>query len=173
MSLRRYNMVLSLYLTTRGFAFTLFEGPLSPVDWGIIERRGLLKNFRCLKAIRPLIERFRPDALVLQDTSANGTRRTRRIHNLNQEVQQFAGTAGLPVAVFTRAQVRTYFESFGGSTKHGIAEAIAKHVPVFERYLPPARKPWMSEDSRMGLFDAAALSLTFFHSNASKSDDLP
>ena len=30
-------------------------------------------------------------------------------------------------------------------------------------YLPPIRKIWKSEDSRMGLFDAAALALTFFH----------
>ncbi|WP_156527887.1 hypothetical protein [Bradyrhizobium stylosanthis] len=42
------------------------------------------------------------------------------------------------------------------------AERIAKHIPAFEQYVPPPRKPWMSEDRRMGLFDAAALALTFF-----------
>ena len=45
--------------------------------------------------------------------------------------------------------------------KDAIAEAIVKHVPAFARYLPPVRKPWMSEDKKMGLFDAAALALTF------------
>jgi hypothetical protein len=40
--------------------------------------------------------------------------------------------------------------------------ARAKHIPAFERHVPPPRKPWMSEDARMGLFDAAALALIFF-----------
>ncbi|MGY4282682.1 hypothetical protein ACVWXO_001902 [Bradyrhizobium sp. LM2.7] len=35
--------------------------------------------------------------------------------------------------------------------------AIAKRIPALMLYLPPARKPWMSEDARMGVFDAAAL----------------
>jgi hypothetical protein len=51
-------------------------------------------------------------------------------------------------------------------SKYAIAEAIAKHLPAFERHLPPQRKPWMSEDSRMGIFNAAALALTFFQSTA-------
>ena len=50
--------------------------------------------------------------------------------------------------------------------KQMVAEAIAKHIPAFERYVPPPRKPWMSEDSRMGLFDAAALGLVFFQNAA-------
>jgi hypothetical protein len=31
------------------------------------------------------------------------------------------------------------------------------------RFLPPPRKLWKSEDARMGIFDAAALALTFFY----------
>jgi hypothetical protein len=40
------------------------------------------------------------------------------------------------------------------------------HIPAFERYVPPPRKPWKSEDARMGIFDAAALALTFFKDEA-------
>jgi hypothetical protein len=36
-SRRRYDLVLAIYPQTRGFAFVLFEGWLSPVDWGIHE----------------------------------------------------------------------------------------------------------------------------------------
>jgi hypothetical protein len=43
-----------------------------------------------------------------------------------------------------------------------MAEVIAKHIPAFVRYVPPPRKPWMSEDARRELFDAAALALVFF-----------
>jgi len=42
--LRRYALVLSIYPNTRGFAFVLFEGPLSPFDWGVKEVRGRGKH---------------------------------------------------------------------------------------------------------------------------------
>jgi hypothetical protein len=45
----------------------------------------------------------------------------------------------------------------GFLNKQSWAELIAMHSPVFERNVPPPRKPWMSEDLQMGLFDAAAL----------------
>jgi len=61
----------------------------------------------------------------------------------------------------TRADVYAAFRHLGFLNKHVIAGHIAKHIPAFERYVPPARKTWMSEDSRMGLFDAAALALVF------------
>jgi hypothetical protein len=32
--------------------------------------------------------------------------------------------------------------------------------------LPPERKPWMSEDSRMAIFDAAAFAMAFFQESA-------
>jgi hypothetical protein len=54
------------------------------------------------------------------------------------------------------------FAEFGLPNKHSMAELIAKHIPALEHYLPPPRKPWMSEDARMGIFDAAALALVFF-----------
>jgi len=39
---------------------------------------------------------------------------------------------------------------------------MAKSIPVFERYLPSPRKPWQSEDARMGMFDAAAMGFVFY-----------
>jgi hypothetical protein len=39
---------------------------------------------------------------------------------------------------------------------------IAKRFPEeLGSRLPPERKPWMSEDSRMNIFDAVALALVF------------
>ena len=69
---------------------------------------------------------------------------------------------GIPVYCYTRAQVYEAFREYVFSNKQMLAEIIAKRIPAFERYVPPPRKTWMSEDSRMGLFEAAALGLTFF-----------
>ncbi len=164
--LKRYELVLAIYLTRRGFAFVLFEGSLSPVDWGTTRRDGYAKNDSCLKVVTVLIRRYQPDVLVLQDTSWTGTHRSKRITNLNAAIFELAEGLGIPVCVFSRDRVRVTFSHLGSPSKHAIAEAITRHIPAFERYLPPPRKPWMAEDARMGLFDAAALALTFFQSAA-------
>jgi hypothetical protein len=48
-------------------------------------------------------------------------------------------------------------------TKQRIAETIAYHIPALALYVPPVRRPWMSEHGRMGIFEAAALAWMFFH----------
>jgi len=48
------------------------------------------------------------------------------------------------------------------TTKQEIAIAIAERFPELAPRLPRFRKPWMSEDYRMSIFDAVALALTFF-----------
>lgn len=164
MKRQRYNSVLAIYPSVRGFGYVLFEAPMSAVDWGIREVRGRQKNQRCLVAVAALLDRYRPDAVVLQDMSSAGTRRSIRLRELNAGIEEMAAEHGFAVYAYSRADVRDAFAAHGITNKHSMAEAIAKHLPVFERYVPPPRKLWMSEDARMSLFDAAALALTFFQS---------
>jgi hypothetical protein len=64
------------------------------------------------------------------------------------------------VKLFSRDQVMKTFIADGQGTKHALAEILAKRFPEeLGLQLPPKRKPWMSEDSRMGIFDAVALVL--------------
>jgi hypothetical protein len=158
----RYDLAAAIYLNSRGFAFVLFEGPLAPRDWGVVEVRGKDKRERLLSRIDGLLSRYKPDLLVLQDTSPNGTHRPHRIRRLNETIAERAEEYGFPVLSFSRAEVREHFAYLGSVTKETIAAAIAKHIPAFERFVPPPRKLWKSEDARMGIFDAAALALTFF-----------
>jgi len=66
------------------------------------------------------------------------------------------------VQTYSRSDVRQAFEYLGVTNKHAIAEAIAKHIPAFARYVPPPRKLWRTEHYQMGILDAAALALTYF-----------
>jgi hypothetical protein len=158
----RHRLTLSIYLNTRGFAFVVFEGHLSPFDWGIREIRGPRKCSRCLLRITQIVDRYAPDVLVVQDTSAHGTQRARWITALNTSITVLAKDRDIAVFAYSREQVRAAFEPYECPNKHSLAELIAKQIPAFERYVPPPRKPWMSEDRRMGIFDAAALGLVFF-----------
>jgi len=74
-----------------------------------------------------------------------------------------AESYGLPVRFFSRNDVRRRFAYLQTVSKDTIAAAIAKRIPTLGRFLPPPRKLWKSEDARMGIFDAAALALTFFY----------
>lgn len=161
---RSHELSLSIYLNTRGFAFVVFEGHLSPFDWGIREIRGPRKRNGCLLRIRQIVDRYAPNDLVIQDTSEHGTQRARWITTLNASIRVLAKDRDIPVSAYSRDQVRNTFERYECPNKHSLAELIAKHIPAFERYVPPPRKPWMSEDRRMALFDAAALGLVFFQS---------
>jgi hypothetical protein len=166
---RRYKLVTAIYLNSRGFAFVLFEGPLAPRDWGVVEAREGDKRERLLSRIDGLLSRYRPNVLVLQDTSHNGTHRPHRIRRLNVAVAEAAQRYGFPVLSFSRTEVRNHFAYLGSVTKDTIAAEIAKHIPAFERFLPPPRKVWKSEDARMGIFDAAALALTFFQNGSGEN----
>ena len=161
---RRYDLVLAIHLQSRGFAFVLFEGWFAPVDWGVQEARGQKKNARSLTQIASLLTLHTPDVLVLQDMSGRGTLRAPRIQELNRRIAELADQRGIVVRTYSRTQVLDYFAELGAVTKHRVAETIAKHIPALNLYVPPTRKAWMSEDARMGIFDAAALAWMFFRS---------
>ena len=164
-SRKRPKLVLAIYFQTSGFGFVLLEHRFSPVDWGAPEVRGHDRAKRCLKQIDALLALHTPDVVVLQDMSTRGTRRAPRIQALNRQTAQLAKRRGMPVRTYSREQVREYFEAFGATTKQRIAETIAKHLPALSLYVPPPRRPWKSEDARMGIFEAAALAWTFSQSN--------
>ena len=158
------NLVLSIYPTSRGYAFVLFEGPLSPYDWGVKEIRKKQKNERTLESIQELIERHRPEYLVIEDHTEKGSRRSSRIRRLYRMLIHLAESEQVEVFRYSQNAVRTCFESVGARTKYEIAKAIALQIPAFTHRLPRLRKIWMSEDPRQSLFDAAALGMVFYKS---------
>lgn len=164
MSRRRYDLIFAIYPQSRGFAFVLFQGRLAPVDWGVYEARGEEKNARCLRHLASLLDLHTPDVVVLQNMSGRGAQRAPRIRELNNHIAELADQQGICVRSYSRVQVIEYFTELNATTKQKIAETIVKHIPALSLYVPPPRKPWMSEDARMGIFDAAALAWLFFNS---------
>jgi hypothetical protein len=165
----RYRLVTAIYLNSRGFGFAVFEGPLAPLDWGTVEVRGKEKREKLIARIDAVFARYRPDVVVLQDVSERGTHRPHRIRRLNETITERAERYGFPVRFLSRNDVRQCFAYVQAVSKDTIAAAIAKRIPALERFLPPPRKLWKSEDARMGIFDAAALALTFFQ-NGSRTE---
>ena len=110
--------------------------------------------------VKELIDHYQPDALALEDASAKGSRRSPRIRKLGRQIIKLAATRKLRIRVFPRDQVMNAFIASGPKTKPALAQIIAGMFPgQLGRELPPKRKPWMSEDSRVSIFEAVALAL--------------
>ena len=122
------------------------------------------KNEKSLASIEDLIEHYRPEVIVVEDTQGKGSRRCLRVHELIRGILKLASTKGIKSRSFSRRMVRKVFSESGARTKHQIATTIADRFrDELAPKLPPYRKPWMREDERMSIFDATSLTLTFFH----------
>src|SRR6516225_7720178 len=114
---RKYALTMSLYTNSRGFAFVLFEGTLSPYDWRILEVRGPKRDKQCPDKITAILDRSEPDVLILQDSGPTGTRRAARLVALNGAVEAAAHQRNIPVFKYSRAEVYRCFESAGFANK--------------------------------------------------------
>jgi Holliday junction resolvasome RuvABC endonuclease subunit len=153
--------VLAIDPTTRGFGFVVLESPTMPVDWGVkvIRQQNQAKT---LAKMSGLIRHYRPTVLVLEDHRRS--RRCARVQKLLDGILRLAMVEGIKSRRFPISRVKKVFSTFSAKTKHEIAHAVAQQLPELSPRLPRFRKPWMSEDYRMAIFDAAALALTYFHS---------
>jgi hypothetical protein len=153
---------MSVFPNARGIAHVVFEGPNSPVDWGICDPRGDRRKHQAIRLIAARLERYSPDILILRDRAGNRPGRIWRHAALMDALEKLAKQKGISITRYSRDEVRQSFGSLGSPTRYAIVQAIAKQVPIFETYVPPVRKIWKAEDRRMGMFDAAALALTFY-----------
>ena len=160
----KQKRVLSIDPSTRGFGFAILEGPKSLIDWGVKHVKAN-KNERCLMLVEDLIERYQPDRVVVEDCADTYCRRAPRVRELIRNIIDLTERRGIITRSFSRKAVRGAFSQVGAFTKYQIATAIAERLPELAPKMPPFRKPWMSEDDRMSIFDAVALALTFFHPN--------
>ena len=154
--------VLSIFPSTRGFGFALFQGVGTPFDWGFRHVQGN-KNAKSLEKVRFLIHRFNPNVLLLEDCRGAGSNRASRIEQLIDNIEHLAKENQITVTKYSRSQIQVSFAQFQAKTKYDIATVISRLLPEFHPQLPPPRKIWLSEDYRMGIFDAVSLIFTHFY----------
>jgi hypothetical protein len=158
--------VLAIDPTSRGFGFVVLESPTMLVDWGVKSTRPN-EATKTLAKVLEVIRHYRPEIIVLEDHRE--TRRCARIQSLLDRICRLATSEGLKSRSIKVSRVKKVFRTFRANTKYEIAHAVAQQLPELAPRLPPYRKPWMSEDYRMAIFDAAALALTYFHSRLVRS----
>jgi hypothetical protein len=147
----------------RGFGYAVFEGPLCLVDWGTKDVRQD-KERVALERIGELVGRYLPTVIVVEDCAHRKSRRNERVRQLTERILVAARESAVEGRAVPRAAVYRTFAGTGAGTKYGIATALVRAFPELMVRLPPKRKPWQTEDSRMSIFDAVALGLTYFRS---------
>jgi hypothetical protein len=156
----RHLRILAVDLSTRGFGYAVFEGSRRLLDWGVTDIR-TDKERVALQKIAELIRRYEPAVFVVEDCGHAGSRRNLRIRRLTEQVLALVRRSGIKGYALPRVAVYRQFSKRGAHTKYDIASTLAREFPVLTPRLPPKRKAWQSEDSRMSIFDAAALGYTY------------
>jgi hypothetical protein len=158
--------VLAIYPFHRGLAYTLFETPLSPLDWGVKRirgERGKEKNAYLFEAAQRLIDLHQPEVLVLEDSADPSSRRSQRSHRLQTLIVGCAQARAIDLRMLSKKDIRECFRRLGAVSRYEIAQVIGARVHAFERHVPTVRRLWMPEDERIGLFGAASLAMTYYH----------
>jgi hypothetical protein len=152
----KHHRTLAFDPSTNGFGFAVLESRDQLIDWGVA--RIWSKSTReFLARVEGFIDRYQPDLIVLEDV--NDTRRGTQARNRIIAIARFSLARRIPVRMVSRTQVRHAFRDYG-LTKFEIALAIARMFPELAARMPRYRKPWMSEDARMNIFDAVSFIIT-------------
>jgi len=154
--------ILAIAPLSRGLGYGVMEGPDRLVACGnkVVNHD---KNIRVLAWVEKFIRFYQPDILVLPDVNAPDTRRAPRIKTLHRKIVALVKKHQLRLRLISVTQVRARLLGSTKGTKQALAEALAAKFPLeLASRLPPKRRPWMSEDPRMDIFDAVGLAVTFW-----------
>jgi hypothetical protein len=149
------RITLALDTTSGGFAFAVLQGNETLIDWACSEV-SKTKPQVWRGRVEKLLARYEPDLLALPDVEE--PRRGRWAKRFTLDVESFATERGIAVRRVSRREVQEQFAD-SGVTKHEIAVAVTRLFPELASRLPRQRKPWMSEDKRMSIFDAVSFAL--------------
>ena len=158
MTPRDTSRIVAIEPSSKGFGFAVLECPARLVDWGVVRVKDR-NHADGLKRAEILIARYQPDVVVLQDDGTRGFRQGARSRALIRMVRTLASRRHIRTRCIQWRTVREAIVPTGHATKHSVAAAIASRFPELASRLPPPRKPWMSADERLTMFEAVAFAV--------------
>ena len=136
--------LIALVPSSAGIGYAVVETPQTVIDWG--KRSGT-------NTIDVLFRTYRPDILVIEDVTVPGCRKGPSRRREIAYLERLAEEREIAVRPIARLGVLGHFDV---RTKVELAQAVAVRVPALAHRVPPYRKPWMSEDPRLPMFEALA-----------------
>jgi hypothetical protein len=145
--------VIGIASTAHGFAFAVLEGPGRLVDWGVYRVHSAPDAVK--KAFDRTLVKNRPLFIALDRKAAEKKRSRGRLFVEAVEV----AAAERAIMILDVESGRALESAAEGRTKWDVAAGMAKLFQEVAHKLPERRRPWQSEDDRVGLFIALASSL--------------
>ena len=153
--------ILSVYPTSKGFAFLVIESDLNIVNWGSIcykSEKALEKKFLFL------LDRFLIERVVCEKFTASPQRKFRAINRV-MTFKSLARQRKLSIQTIGKQDVDLVFGGSGAYTKDSRAVVVASILKPLQNLLPPKRKLWEPDHHRMPIFCCAVLVLSYLHLN--------
>lgn len=152
---------LAVDFTGRGFGFVVFEGADQPIDWAV-KQSGPQAGDRTTDQVKRLCLFYRPDVVILRSVDDSSSSRSARRVILTKAIVALVTALRIKCHFVSWTTVRNHFGGQKGTTKHVVANGVAYRLPALAPRMPPIRKPWMAEDYRMAIFEAAALGIVYY-----------
>ena len=147
--------------TTKGFGYAVLETPFRLVDWGLAHVSGE-KESGAIARFEELLDQYRPDIVIIEDSTAPGSRRRPRVQKLLEKLRDTVRERGMAVHMIPRlAVVECFSAPDKRATKFSITQNLAETFPELAPKMPARRNIWQSEDERIATFDALALAVTY------------
>lgn len=163
--------LVALEIRPRVMGFVIFDERKRLVDWGSrkyrVRTQTLLKVVT--KKLNVLLDLYVPSAVVVRTRDVRSRKARRRIDTVTGILRAEARRRAIKVQMVSTKAIRRRFAPHHCATKQEIARLIAGWFRELSLKLPPKRKHWRTEDSRMILFDAAATALTFLELSPTKT----
>lgn len=163
MKCKQTKRVLAIQPTSRGFGFAVLESSENLVDWGVKATKGD-KRKQTLAKVADLIGHYKPNVIAMEDCEGPDSRRSDRVRSLLDEIMELAEGQKIKVKKLTVRKVKKAIAGSDRVTKREIAKILVERFSELSNRLPGYRKPWMSEDYRMSIFDALAIGLISINS---------
>jgi hypothetical protein len=158
------SRLLAIDPTRHGFAYVLLESQIL-IDWGVVDAGE--EASAAAHRLEALISRYTPTSLIIEHHMLTESRRSPRAREFLVAVELLGLLQGVAVERISRSRLAETFPD--AKNKHDIALLLADRYPELRMWRPRRRKPWMSEDERMNIFDALALAETYLSSTDSLS----
>lgn len=162
LSSKMWRRVLAVRPIGRGFGFAVLEGRDNLLDWGVKEPK-FPDVSHSISQIRSLTDRYMPELLIIEDVRTS-QRRSPKAHDLTAQAALFAVKEKLSFRAVKRRSAKQAIFGDLKVTQFELAKEIARRFPQLASRLPPPRKAWDSQITRLAMFEAVALALTAFSS---------
>jgi Holliday junction resolvasome RuvABC endonuclease subunit len=160
-------VVLGIHPSSRGFGWVALEGPLSVYDSGLCAPKPKgQRDAACLRKVKWLLERLKPEAVVLEAFDRGSSMRSESIRALCARIVALVRECGVPVEIYPRSDVQAMFRAVGAETRDEVAEAVARSFSALRHRLPRRRGTADREDHRLTIFSATAVVLTYYENGA-------